>query len=36
MAMSGNERREQILKILKNSEKPIPGTELAKMLDVSR
>lgn len=36
MAMSGNERREQILKILKNSEKPIPGVELAKMLDVSR
>ena len=36
MAVSGNERREQILKILKSSEKPIPGTELAKLLDVSR
>lgn len=36
MALSGQERREEILKILKNSEKPIPGTELAKQLNVSR
>ncbi len=36
MALSGQERREQIVQILKQSEKPIPGTELAKMLDVSR
>ena len=36
MALSGQERREQIVKILKQSEKPIPGTELAKMVDVSR
>ena len=36
MALSGQERREQIIKILKQSDKPIPGTELAKMLEVSR
>ena len=36
MALSGQERREEILKILKNSEKPVSGMELAKMLDVSR
>ena len=36
MAMSGKERREQILKILKSSEKPVPGVELAKLLEVSR
>ncbi len=36
MAMSGAERREEILKILKNSTKPVPGVELAKQLDVSR
>ena len=36
MAMSGKERREQILKILKSSDKPVAGTELAKQLDVSR
>ena len=36
MAMSGQERREEIVKIIKNSEKPIAGTELAKMLGVSR
>ena len=36
MAMSGKERREQILRILKSSDKPIAGTELAKQLDVSR
>ncbi|MBQ8559114.1 MAG: transcription repressor NadR [Tyzzerella sp.] len=34
--MGGQERREQILKILKNSDKPVAGTELAKQLDVSR
>ena len=36
MAMSGQERREEILKIIKNSSKPVPGTELAKQLGVSR
>ena len=36
MALSGQERREQIIKILKQSDKPIPGTELAKLVDVSR
>lgn len=36
MALGGQERREQILKILKNSDKPVAGTELAKQLDVSR
>ena len=36
MALSGQERREQIVKILKNSEKPIPGTDLARQLEVSR
>ena len=36
MAMGGQERREQILKILKNSDKPVAGTELAKQLQVSR
>ncbi len=36
MALSGQERREQIVKILKNSDRPIPGTELAKQLEVSR
>lgn len=34
--MSGQERREEILEILKNSKKPVPGVELARMLDVSR
>lgn len=34
--MSGQERREQILKILKNSDMPVAGTELAKQLNVSR
>ena len=34
--MGGQERREQILKILKNSDKPVAGTELAKQLQVSR
>lgn len=36
MALSGQERREQILKILKNSTEPVAGTDLAKQLDVSR
>ena len=34
--MNGTERREQILSILKNSEKPVPGVELARILHVSR
>ena len=36
MAISGQERREEILKILKSSDKPVAGTELAKQIDVSR
>ncbi len=36
MAMSGQERREQILKILASSAEPVSGVELAKMLQVSR
>lgn len=36
MALSGQERREQILKILKHSTQPVAGTDLAKQLDVSR
>ncbi len=36
MAMSGRERREQIIKILNSSETPVAGTELAKELGVSR
>lgn len=36
MAMGGQERREQILKILRDEDKPIAGTELAKRLGVSR
>lgn len=36
MALSGQERREQILKILKTSTSPVAGTDLAKQLDVSR
>lgn len=36
MALSGRERREQIIKILKNSTEPVSGTWLAKELDVSR
>lgn len=36
MAMSGQERREQILKILKSSDRPVAGVDLAKMLEVSR
>ena len=36
MAVSGKERREQIIKILNNSNMPVPGTDLAKQLGVSR
>lgn len=36
MALSGQERREQILKILRSSEEPVAGTELAGQLCVSR
>ncbi len=36
MALSGQERREQIIEILQKSDKPLSGTELAKILDVSR
>jgi len=36
MAVSGRERRERILKILKDSDRPVAGTELAKQLNVSR
>lgn len=36
MALSGQERREQILKILKSSKEPVAGTDLARQLDVSR
>ena len=36
MVMNGKERREEILKILKNSDKPVSGVALAKQLEVSR
>lgn len=36
MAVNGAERREEILKLLKNSDKPIAGMELARRLGVSR
>ena len=36
MAQSGQERREQILEILKNSTEPVAGTDLAKQFNVSR
>lgn len=36
MSMNGQERREQIINILNTSEKPVPGVELAKQLEVSR
>lgn len=36
MTMSGQERREEIIKIIKSSSKPVAGTELAKVLGVSR
>ncbi len=34
--MNGQERREEIVKIIKNSDKPVAGTALAKQLNVSR
>ncbi len=34
--MSGNERREKIIEILKSSSKPVSGSYLSKILDVSR
>ncbi len=34
--MTGRERREKILQILKESEKPVSGGKLAEMVDVSR
>ena len=34
--MNGQERREQIIKLLGDSNQPVPGVELAKILDVSR
>lgn len=34
--MNGHERREQILKILRDSDIPVSGTELAQILNVSR
>lgn len=36
MVLSGQERREEILKILRSSEEPVAGTELAGQLCVSR
>ena len=36
MTLSGKERREEILRILKNSKEPVSGMELAKKLQVSR
>lgn len=36
MTLSGQERRKEIIKILKNSSNAVSGTELAKMLCVSR
>ena len=36
MTMSGQERREEIIKIIKSSSQPVAGTELAKVLGVSR
>ena len=34
--MKGQNRREEILRILRTSETPVPGTELAERLEVSR
>lgn len=34
--MSGEQRRERIIEIIKNSASPVSGTALAKMVDVSR
>ena len=34
--MDGNKRREKIIQIIKESKKPVSGSELAQMLNVSR
>ncbi len=34
--MNGEERRNQIVDILKHSSSPVPGTQLAQILDVSK
>ncbi len=34
--MTGEERRKKIIEILRSSDEPVSGTELAKMLNVSR
>ena len=34
--MTGDERRQKILKVLKDAERPISGTELGSMFNVSR
>ena len=34
--MSGEQRRDEIINILQTADAPVPGTELAKRLDVSR
>ena len=36
MALSGQERREQIQRILERSKEPVAGSDLAKQLEVSR
>lgn len=36
MALIGQKRREQIISILKSSEQPVAGTDLARQLEVSR
>lgn len=36
MSVSGDERRSRIIRILENSEKPVPGAELSQTLEVSR
>ncbi len=36
MALGGQKRREQIIILLKNSEQPVAGTDLARQLGVSR
>ena len=36
MALSGQERREQIQRILERSKVPVAGTDLAKQLEVSK
>ncbi len=34
--MSGEQRREELIRILQTADAPVPGTELARKLDVSR